>query len=635
MHNKKGTGMKEKFKRFGFIILILGVLATLLFYCPMQIKNANATTSSPDITRSNYKEYDFDSTLFEAVLAMAKQLNCNQPLVGRGFDTNLFLKNASSTYVPSYVEDGVGTDGYEENIEARNQIVDDLKIGVLDFTTGQNAKYDCLKTISNPIKSITGLNSMSLSFIRKLYLNNNNIEEIASTDFTSLGNLEEIYAKNNSLTQFALNSNIDSVSVLDLSENKLSEIDVSNLVANANVDLSNNNIESTTQIKFSAEKKLGELNLEFNLLNNLSADEISALNLKVQTMLNLGFQGINNNVQDFTAGRLMKVYNLDSNYLQNISVKIFYFEGNEEVSASQFYLEGEDNIICSSSTSGNLYLPAGKIKMVFYTNNVEVDEDIYPNYSAKVLEIKTPKLKYSVIIDGKETTETYQEDNFDLSFYFEEDENIPNLNKILQEAKIYSSINNNLAERDLIKINENGTFKCTAYISFDGINSEEISVDVTRKYVKGILIGIVLIVLIFVLIGAGYFIARWYRGGASVAPLSDRELASLQRRRHKKEEEIRDVFIRGSGKERYFKVAEDEVLSDLNGEKVGAHYNSSQRDDYNADNYSGGYSGVGNNMEKYDQEEFKNDFEDSIDSNESNDDFDEENINLDDDILKD
>ena len=610
--------MKRIFKYLTIFVLFLGLIFPLVFCLNFNFKKVQATVSSPDITKSTYKDYDFDESLFQAVLAMAKQLNCNQALIGRGFDVDLFLKNTNSSYSPSYVETGAGTENYEENLSARNQIVDDLKIGILDLTTGENAKYECLKKV-NPIKNITGLNSLNLDFIKKINLSNNFITEIKLTDFESLTKLQEINCSYNNLTKFELNSSINNLSVLNLRGNYIKEINISNLVANSNVDLSNNKIEGIEKITFSSNKKLSSLDLDFNLLKNLSSQDLEILNSKVQTSLNIGIQGFNS--EKLTAGDLIKVYNFNNNTLQNISVKIYYFEGNETSSKSEFYVNGENNLICSTlgtQSLENLYLPAGKLKIEFYSNNTIINQNLYPNYSTRVLNVKLPNLKYSIVINGQTVESTYQENNFQVDFYFDENENIPNLEAVLENAKIYSYINDQTAlELNTLSISNNGTFNCSAYVMFDNISSEITSVSVTRRYITGIVMGVVVIIFLIALIAAGYIITRWYRSGAVVAPLSEKEIAAINRRKAKQQEEVRETFIRGAGKERFFKKKEDdEVLDNLNSKKeIGSYYNANETGDYDKNNYSPNFK-VGNNFEKYNNEEFKNDFDEDNANNE-------------------
>ena len=203
--------MQKRLKIFNSFLFLFGIFLSLVFCFNLNIKTVEATVSSPDITNSTKQDYNFDSTLFDAVYAMAKQLNCNQPLIGRGFDIDLFLLSET----PSYIETGVGTTGYEENVSARNEIVNDIQLGVLNLTTGENAKYDCLKKVK-PIQNISGLNSLSLSFVKKLYLNNNEISEIELSDFEQLTNLQELYLQNNKLVKFELNTNISKLNTLNL-----------------------------------------------------------------------------------------------------------------------------------------------------------------------------------------------------------------------------------------------------------------------------------------------------------------------------------------------------------------------------------------------------------------------------------
>lgn len=618
--------MSKKIKFIGCFVCFIAVIVSAIFCFNLNTINVHATTSNPDITKSNYnsEDYNFDESLYNVILAIAQQLNCNQPLIVKGFDVDIFLKNRDPSYEPTYVTTGVSAPDYAENIAARNQIVSDLQSDVLDLTTGENARYNCLKNISTPIKSITGLNALSLSFIKKLYLRNNSIEKIEKTDLASLTGLQELYVNNNKLTQFELNSNINNLAVLNLWNNNLTKIDLSPLAENASVDVSFNRIEKIEDITFSSSKNLDTLDIEFNMLNNLSAQDIETLNSKVQTQLNVAVQGINTN-KDLTAGDFVKVYNLAGNHFSNISIKTFYFEGSATEDSSSFYEEGEENLICTSNTQGEMFLPAGKVKVCFYSNETEV-------YNPIVLNVKLPQLKYVIKVNGKESSNTYFEDNFNVEFYFEGNENIPNLQTVLENATIKIYVNNKEASGNNVSVTNNGTFRCSAYAQFDGMESELINVTVTRKNLKGFLIGIVVIVIIFVVIAAGYYVFTWYRNGAMVAPLSEREEARLNRRKHVEEQEGKNVSMRGFGKERLFRRnEEDEVLNNLNSkEEVDSHYNSTEQGDYNEENYKEGYSGVGNNFERYNTEETKNGFDDEDVNNSSDNEYeynDESNLN--------
>jgi len=568
-----------KSKKITLISLLCAVFCLLIFgFSP--VTSVMADTTAPDINATNYSDvYNFDKTLYDAVKMLAKQLNNNQPVAG--FNITLFSTDYASCTVESgyYVDPTTGekvpssTEGAEYVQSDGEKLKEDLSNGLLDLTTGTNARYKCLINRSK-IKNITGLNSLNLSNIKTLILNDNSIITIKSTDLETLTALNTLELSNNKLTSFSLNPDLDGVNVLDLSNNQLTSCDLSNLAVvasyNPSCDLSNNYISSLNDITFPNSNLLG-LNLAFNNLQ-LTDEEYATLKSKVATdNLTLLVQGVSNTNNNVLAGTKMFVYP-DSN-VQTLQVKIFYSTD------SMLYVSGEENLITSAQAVNQieqLYLPAGKIKVAFYINNLLVNADNFPSLSNQELNMLSEKQLYVTLSsptyeafhDNKKIKDLNQEGDITLNFAFGSEINLlPNKEDILSssnKAKIIVKqdgkevkLNNNS-----FVINENGKYDFKCFVEFDNLQSQEIDFKVNRQNYVGISIGLAILILILVVIVSGVFIVKWIKGGANVAPLSDKEVYSLKKRQARKQEFNREDYIADLDKPRHDKKVTDYGYSD-------------------------------------------------------------------------
>lgn len=578
-------------------------------FCCINILPASATIASPDINNNNYSStFQMDKNLYDVIKAVAKQLNFNQPVAG--FDKDIFTTGYSA-YQPKqgwYEETDPDKKAiYMQNIADSNLIKEDLEKDVVNLTVGKNAKYKCLQDENLlPITDISGLNEISLDTVKTLILDNNQIEEVTSEDFKNLTNLQNLSIKNNGLESISFNSSLQKLNSIDLSGNKLTQVDLSKLVYTdgkyPSCNLSNNQIESIEDLTFSESTELEDLNLNFNKLYNLTSQEIETLSSKVNGTkpVFLGVQS-ESDFNNLIAGTKVVVYNLQNSDIEQLNVKAFYFEGDSNLTQSDFYVAEDDNLICQTLGSEQIetvYAPAGKIKFEFYSGESQITKENLPSvsqdgeimFSTKVCQVALPSPSYVLKSNGKVVTDTYQESDVTVEFKFLTS-NIPNLmdvNDGVNGAKLYAGFDNKYSDdvKNTLTINSNGTFKCNAIAVFDGIESESASVSVTRKNMSGIIWGLVIIVILFVIGGAAYFTVKWVREGASVAPLSQKEVFNANRRKEKKygrERQTRygqlDASLRN--KERESLNSDDLTGQDLNSTSDTSFYNNNEREEKN------------------------------------------------------
>ncbi len=596
--------MKNVFKK-SFLFLLLACFSVVALIGGVSFLPVYAITSDYDVTKTTYSTtYDFDSTLFEAVLAVAKQLNCNQNT--KGFDLDLFTEDyrVESTYYKDE-DDYYKTHDtfYFDNIDARDVVVDDLKLGILNLTTGENAKYDNLKT-AKPIKSIKGLNEMGLGgYINTIYLDDNALESITEDDLEYMSNLKVLSIQNNNLKSVKLNSSMTRLETLNLCGNK---------------------IENLSDVSFYS-TKVENLDLSFNNILNATTEEVATFNNRLSggNKTFLAVQGLYAS-DEIIAGQKVCVYNMPGATVERINAKISYSANSEcynEFGQNTIYQDAE----VGTKEKETFFIPAGKLRVDFYSGNYAINktnfsslnDNLLSKFASCEISAALPKLNFVLKVNGKVVESTSQDKDIVVEFSVENNENITNLEEVLDKSKIYCSASGSYGEdpSSALVLNANGTYNCSAYVSFDGINSKETSVSVTRKDLAGIVWGVIIIVSIIILIGAAYFILKWYREGATVAPLTEKEMYALKKRRDKKIGIEKQIFIKGFNKPKQdltfdMEANDDMVMGDLNSgdEKVGSHYGHAEDAD-NSKSYQSGYY-VNNNFDKYETEGNSNTFDD-------------------------
>ncbi len=506
----------KKRKSLTFLLLITVFCCSLIFgfglINPVQAMAAGVDYSSPE-------DGDFDSSLFNVVRTLAAELNGGGGV--SGFNATIFKDDYKSI------------DYATASVDAK-KIIDDLNQGILNLTTGDDAAYTRLKTMK--IKDIEGLNSLDLSNIKTLILDNNAISRVAAADFETLLGVNVISMQNCGLDYFTLNPELERVNELRLSNNNLTEIDLSKMYTltgqRPRVDLSNNKISAIGSINFGA-KQFASLDLSFNNLQDVDVDTLS-LNMYNGAKPEILVQGVSD-LGSLKAGDKFTVY--QSNEIANFKVKFSYAD------TSDFYVSGGDNVICQTTgteAKESVYIPAGRIAVEFFSGENPINEVQYPKLKKQNCNIKLSAPTIQTIVDDKVVDQTTVSTDIKIKFVYENIDLLPNKDDILSstnKVQIFSKIDESddaFKQNEELLINQNGDYTIKVYAYFDGLYSETAELKVVRRDMTGIIIGILIVVAIFVVCGAIYFIGRWIREGAVVAPLSEKEILRLKRSREKK-----------------------------------------------------------------------------------------------------
>lgn len=582
---------------------------TLLFICVIAFCGAffglnfstaaSASVLSPEITNNTRANYDMDESLFRALQAIAKQLSYNKNVVG--FDEDL-LTYGYEEYLPNE-NWNMNVEPYKTWEQNRNVIVSDLKQGKLDLTVGENAKYLCLQNSRlEKIKDLSGLNNIDMEKITTLIINDAQIEEVKDTDFEKLENLTTLEMKNCGLNSFKLNPIITRLNSVDLSGNNLPNIDLSKMSgAKPSVNLTNNKIANLQDINFGT-VVFDKLNLNFNLISTFTDSDYQTLSTKVTDVNNL-FIGVQsqNSFESLVAGDKILVTSYNGNFVNDLNMVASYYAGSVNSLKSDFYVEGEDNVICETTASQNIemiYAPAGKIYFEFFGGSNYIDEANYPEFKGRYVKVPLSAPNYVLKVDGQVVTDTYQQSDITVEFEVLQNSNIPNLQDVLSAngAKIYSGTLTSLSKepQKQLMVTNNGTFSLCAKVEFDGILSSGVNIDVTRQNTTGIVWGVIAILFMFIIGTAVYNIVKWARAGAVVAPLSDKELFRVKKRQERKYGRERqsskkplDASLRSAWREA--NKPQDEILGSELNKQSSSFYNANEQGDYNQEEYDDDY----------------------------------------------
>jgi len=585
---------------------------TLLFVCVFAFlgvffglnlnTKAKASVTNPEITNSTRVNYDMDENLFRVIQALTRQINYNQAVYG--FNTDLFTYGYNA-YEPNPDWD-FSNETHQKWRDNRNVIVEDLGRGELDLTVGENAKYACLKSSTlKPISSLRGLNCMSMETIKKLTINNANLTEVSDLDFETLPNLTSLSMKNCGLSSFKLNSVITKLNDLDLSNNNLTNIDLSKMVAtssaNPSVNLTNNKIDNLQNVIF-GQTEFSKINLNFNLLSDFSDSDYQSLSEKILDSNNL-FVGIQsqNGFDNMVAGDKILVTNYQNNFVNELNVVASYYAGSINNLKSSFYVDGQDNTICDTSGEEQfevMYAPAGKIFFEFFAGNNPINLVEYPEFQNKFIKIPLQAPTYILKTNGEVVTDYYQQSDINVIFSVVNNADIPNLHDVVSEngAKIYSGSALNLSKdpKAELVVNKNGTFELSAKVEFDGISSLVTTISVTRQNTTGIVWGVIIILFLVIIGAAVYYITRWIKDGAVVAPLNEKEIYSLKKREERKYNRQRqdskkplDASLRQAWREEREK--QNGLFEEEQNKTDTSFYNYGQGSDYDREAYDENY----------------------------------------------
>jgi len=203
------------------------------------------------------------------------------------------------------------------SIELFNLEILDISFNMFKIIEASNFTYKTslqkLSVANNLIKQIKHLEFDNLIYLEISF---NKLSTINETTFSSLVNLIELYLSNNLIDSIEMNSfnNLTKLSTLDLSFNQLSYLD-SNLFKKSpqlqKLYVQNNNLKMFSFIHLN---NLFILDLSNNKLTNIEVEVISN-NLNILRLSNNKLRTLNNSLESF--GKLQFLY-LDNNFLNEI-----------------------------------------------------------------------------------------------------------------------------------------------------------------------------------------------------------------------------------------------------------------------------------------------------------------------------
>lgn len=502
-------------KKYAKILLLFIFSASFLFcanftFSLKETKSANATTSI--VTYSNYRTiFNLEASLFNALLELENKVNAENDT---GFNSSFFTTGFESSSPTS--DDGIA-------------IQNDLALGKLNLTIGENSPYECLRDFEDKITDISGLNNLDLSGIQTLILDDNSISSVSSGDFSSLINIDILSVCNNSLSSFFINPTLSGkITQLYLRDNLLTQVDLSDMALNATIDLAGNLIESFTNLSFGG--TITSLDLSFN---NIIEEPNIPLALGCTPVFFM--QGLNK--EKFIAGDTIAVVN-DGEFAQDLIVHVKYFAGDTEVTASEYYVDASDILLSAASMGFNqIELPAGKLEISFsFVENLNTPENDAKYFGELFIASKLPAPTVTAMSNGSVISTYSQTSPMNFSFALNLNSNVSNSILVLADAVIYSGVSGEeQANVSTYDITAYASKTLSSYFVFDGITSEIATLSASYQSATNITLGLVLIIIIFIVIASVVYVIRWIRNGSPIAPLTDSEMFREKRRREKRQ----------------------------------------------------------------------------------------------------
>lgn len=358
----------------------------------------------------------------------------------------------------------------------------------------------------------------------KLILDGHALTEIDETLFANMGRLQYLSAQNNRLTSVAIPSSVP-LQRLNLQNNYLTEIDLNCLRPigsnPAECHLENNNFADVSKIVLpNVSSTKVTLYLAQNYLTDAKKADFAGHNVS------LLIQGIKKDVNiSLTANTYIRVTSdLASEGFahgdQKLTAKAFYR------SESSFYNADGDNLVSETDSEGKLILKAGKLVIKFYNDIVEYDSG---NFVAKNIDIypNAPTIKVERNGEYVDPIPSSIKGDFKVVSLVEDESSVVEMR--------FST--GSWAEGNVITVKENGSYVIYARATVDGLTSESSFIIIKNTNSTKIVWVLIIVVGAVILVVGGLYLYRWFRAGAIVAPLTDKEIAREQYRRDKKNKE--------------------------------------------------------------------------------------------------
>lgn len=349
------------------------------------------------------------------------------------------------------------------------------------------------------ITSLTDLKKFDLRKLEILKLPNNDIDNIEADIFVGMSSLEYLDISNNNLTNIDI-SELSNLKVLILNNNKLTSLDVSTMKTtgyeggSSILNISHNNFSAFSNVTLPIERTDSNFDI-IGYANNFT--DIESISGKFNYIL--GIQGVNKTCID--QSEEIKYYNTGDSILSVKIFKISYDQNGDEIKTLVgSFSDSETSIV-------NIQLEVGDYRVEYYKDDIQINSENNAEYmwfDSTDIKIIPDTPKYVFEINGKK----YE-----------------NVDKLTRKAKLifiadedatvyYSFDSTDWIEGREVVLDKGGNyivqFKCVK----NGIESEEGGV--TIKASLNLKIPDIFLLLIIVMVACGfvavvYFIGKFLR----------------------------------------------------------------------------------------------------------------------------
>lgn len=382
-------------------------------------------------------------------------------------------------------------------------------------------------SIMTPLTTTLGLESLIYGTnFTKLILDGHALTTIEEDLFTNMGRLQYLSIQNNKLTSVVIPSSVP-LQRLNLQNNYLTEIDLNCLrqigTNPAECHLENNNFADVSKIVLpNVTTTKVNLYLAQNYLTDAKKTDFAGHSVS------LLIQGIKKNTNiSLTANTYIRVTSdlATEGFAhgeQTLTAKAFYRSDSSFYDAENL----NNNLISETDDEGKLVLSAGKLVIKFYNNGVEYesgnfvakDIDIYPN---------APTIKVERNGEFLDPIPSSIKGDFKVVSLVEDETGIIEMR--------FS--NGSWTQGNVITVKENGSYVIYSRVTVDDLTSESSFLIIKNTNSTKTVWVLIIVIGAVILIVGGLYLYRWFRAGAIVAPLTDKEIAREQYRRDKKNKE--------------------------------------------------------------------------------------------------
>lgn len=372
------------------------------------------------------------------------------------------------------------------------------------------------------IASLDGIEYLYFNKLKTINLEGNGLIEVSPAHFTKMITLETIDLSDNKLETCVLSTTLKPSSV-DLSNNKLDAIDLSNMkndstLGYATADLSVNDFDKVEDIVLP--ERTGEhpttvkLSLAQNYLTDAVVSDFGGHTVSLQ------LQGMHVGAVRSVSNTYFRLTNDSEGAYTGLTAKLFYRSGS--VYYQSDVLEPNANLVSESDQEGRLILQPGKMYLRFYNNGVEINDTVYYSHEIDVY----PKAPTMIVKVGKKQVDAKTGDSFKKDFEVIAVTSIKN-------AKTYIAFSGDEYQQgNTAFIKKRGTYTISAYVTYDGLQSNNATITLRNNNSTGMTWGLIIVIGVIIALVAGYTLIKWFKGGAVVSPLTDKEVRRIEKNKN-------------------------------------------------------------------------------------------------------